>query len=154
MEAEAALRPAQAQDAAAITALTDQAYQKYIALIGRKPMPMTTDHAQMIAQNQVWVLEQEGQIIAVIEMIPRPPDLYIDNVAVKPGQQGRGLGKRLLAFAEERAWEGLYSLTLCTNERFRANLELYARLGYTETHRLHVQGTDAVYLRKSLEARP
>lgn len=134
--------------------LTRAAYAKYIPLIGREPMPMSTDHAQMIADHEVWVLEQEEEIIAVLEMIPRDDNLYIDNLAVANTHQSKGIGKKMLAFAETRAQQlGLHTLTLCTNERFITNLELYARLGYSETHRVHVQGTDAVWMRKTFEVK-
>jgi N-acetylglutamate synthase-like GNAT family acetyltransferase len=148
------LRRAQLEDANALDELVREAYSKYIPLIGREPMPMKTDHARAIAEQDVWVLEQESEIIAVLDMVPKEDNLYIDNVTVKNTHQSRGIGKRLLAFAETRAQElGLNAMTLCTNERFKTNLEMYARLGYVETHRVHVQGTDAVHMRKKLNTK-
>ena len=134
-----------------IAELVNMAFEGYIALIGRKPLSMQHDHAKMIAENDVWVLESASEMVGVLELVHNEIDLYIDTVAVKNTQQSKGLGRQLLAFAETRARElGLNAITLCSNERFGL-LGLYARLGYVETHRVDVQGTNAVYFCKMLE---
>ena len=75
----------------------------------------------------------------------------MDNVAVHPAYQGRGLGRQLVALAEEEARRvGLTTVTLYTNERMTENLELYKRLGYMETERKTEQGYQRVYMRKEL----
>lgn len=76
-----------------------------------------------------------------------------ENVAVDPGRQGEGIGRRLLDRAERRAREaGLDALTLYTHEKMSENLALYALLGYEETGRRRERGFSRVYLRKSLGA--
>jgi N-acetylglutamate synthase-like GNAT family acetyltransferase len=146
-------RRARLEDAQAVRALVNEAFEKYIPLIGRKPLPMRADHADLILNHEAWLLEEDNEIIAVLELMVKETDLYIDTVAVKNAQQHKGIGKQLLAFAETRAHQlGLKAMTLFTNERYTVLLEMYARLGYVETHRVHVQGTDAVHMRKSLEA--
>lgn len=145
------LRRATPDDTVGITQLTHETYRDYIPLIGRKPLPMNTDYAQAIHEHEIWVLEHNAEIIAVLDMLAKPDSLYIDNVAVRGTHQSRGIGRELLAFAEARARElGLHAMTLFTNERYTRNLEIYARLGYVETHRVLVQGTNAVHLRKDL----
>jgi N-acetylglutamate synthase-like GNAT family acetyltransferase len=147
------LRRATLEDAEAIRALVNAAFEKYIPLIGRKPLPMSADHTDLIVNQDAWVLEQESEIIAVLELVLKEDSLYIDTVAVQSSHQSRGLGRQLLQFAETRARElGLNAMTLFTNERYMALLEMYTRLGYVETHRIPVQGTDAVHMRKALEA--
>jgi GNAT superfamily N-acetyltransferase len=146
------LRRAQPEDVAAIRKVVNEAFEDYIPLIGRTPLPMLNDHADLIARHDVWVLEQDHNIVAVLEMIVRENDLYIDTVAVKKSHQSKGIGKKSLSFAETQAREhGLHAMTLMTNERYSALLDMYARRGYVETHRVPVQGTDAVHLRKNLE---
>jgi N-acetylglutamate synthase-like GNAT family acetyltransferase len=146
------LRRATLEDASAVSALVNATFEKYIPLIGRKPLPMTADHEDLIVNHDAWVLEQESEIIAVLELVLKEDSLYIDTVAVKPSHQSRGLGKQLLNFSETRARElGRNATTLFTNERYTVLLEMYARLGYVETHRVPVQGTDAVHMRKTLE---
>ncbi len=150
-----ALRRARLEDLTAIRELVDAAFADYIPLIGRKPLPMTADHTDLIVHHEVWVLEEQSEIIGVLEMKANPDDLYIDTVAVGKVKQSKGNGRRLLAFAETRARElGLRALTLFTNERYTRLLEMYARLGYVETHRVPVQGTDAVHMKKILGAAP
>jgi N-acetylglutamate synthase-like GNAT family acetyltransferase len=146
------LRRARLEDADDIRSLVNAAFEDYIPLIGRKPLPMSADHADLIVNHDAWVLEEQSEIIAVLELILKNDSLYIDTVAVKPSHQSRGLGKQLLNFSETRARElGRNATTLFTNERYTALLEMYARHGYVETHRIPVQGTDAVHLRKTLE---
>jgi ribosomal protein S18 acetylase RimI-like enzyme len=73
----------------------------------------------------------------------------VDNVAIHPDYQGKGLGLKLMALAEEEAQRlGLTTVTLYTNERMTENIELYKRLGYTETKRKTEQGYQRVYMRK------
>ena len=146
------LRRATLEDAPAVGALVNASFEKYIPVIGRKPLPMIADHTDLIVNHDVWVLEQESEIIAVLEMVLKDDSLYIDTVAVSNAQQSRGIGKQLLQFAETRARElGRNAMTLFTNERYTVLLEMYARFGYVETHRVPVQGTDAVHMRKPLE---
>jgi N-acetylglutamate synthase-like GNAT family acetyltransferase len=146
------LRRATPEDAEEIRTLVNAAFEGYIPLIGRKPLPMRADHTDLIVNHDAWVLEQESEIIAVLELILKEDSLYIDTVAVGNAHQARGLGKQLLNFSETRARElGRNATTLFTNERYTALLEMYARHGYVETHRVPVQGTDAVHMRKTLE---
>ena len=76
---------------------------------------------------------------------------FIENVAVDPAFQGQGLGRRLMAFAEERAREyGLHELRLYTNEVMVENLAFYRSLGFVEVERHVDEGYRRVFLRKSL----
>jgi N-acetylglutamate synthase-like GNAT family acetyltransferase len=97
------LRKATTADAAAITALTEAAYAKYIPLIGRKPQPMTADYRQMVADHTVWLLEAAEQLAGVLVLIDEPETLLIYSIAIRPDLQGRGLGHRLLSLAENEA---------------------------------------------------
>ena len=77
--------------------------------------------------------------------------VLLDNMAVDPACQGKGLGSRLLVFAEARAMALQYpSIDLCTHALMVENRALYARRGYKETARRREQGFDRVYLRKML----
>ena len=62
---------------------------------------------------------------------PRAGDLLIWSVASAPAAQRRGVGNRMLAFAEERARElGLPCIRLYTGEPLTGNIAWYARHGY------------------------
>lgn len=125
------LRLAGEADAPAIRALTREAYAKWVAVIGREPAPMGVDYAEAVLRHRFDLLHAEGRLAALIETTPQGDHLLIENLAVRPAFQGRGFGRRLLALAEDLALAaGLGGTRLYTNQRFAANLRLYARLGY------------------------
>jgi GNAT superfamily N-acetyltransferase len=144
------LRLAGPTDAAGIRLLVHAAYAHYEPLLGRTPMPMLTDYDAAVRDHQVWVLEDpDAGLAGVLELVDRGDHLWIDNVAVDPTWQGRGLGRRLLAFADSEARRrNLPQLGLLTNERYLANIAMYERYGYRETHREPHLGTDLVHFRK------
>ena len=145
------LRRATNADADAVARVVDAAYEPYRPLIGRTPFPMLADYAQAIDEHEIWVLDGEGEIAGLIELVPRDDHLWIENVAIAPNWQGRGLGRRLLQHAEAEARRLGYAETrLLTNERYVDNIAMYTRYGYFETHRTPHLGTDLVHFRKPL----
>jgi GNAT superfamily N-acetyltransferase len=138
-------------DAAAIAALVNRAYQKYVERIGRKPLPMTADYDEAVAAHQIWVVEDDGGIVAALELIPEKDVLLIENIAVDPAHQGAGLGRTLLAFAEDEARrQGYAALRLYTNEKMTENIAIYSHSGYRITTRGTRRGLNVVYMRKKL----
>ncbi len=147
------LRRATAADADPIRDLVIAAYEGYISLLGRTPIPMLADYHEAVRVHDVWVLDdaQDG-IVGVIELIPHPDHLYVENVAIAPTRQGQGLGRQLLRLAEQEALSrGLSELRLLTNERYTWNIAMYERYGYVETHRTPHLGSDLVHFRKPLD---
>jgi ribosomal protein S18 acetylase RimI-like enzyme len=125
------LRQAVAADATAIRSLTRAAYAKWVPLIGREPKPMTADYEEAVRHHRFDLLQAEGELAALVETIWEPGYLLIENLAVAPAFQGRGLGRMLMAHVEElAAASGLAETRLYTNKLFARNLEFYARLGY------------------------
>lgn len=145
------IRPATAHDVAPVQALIEAAYALYIPRIGARPGPMLEDYAALIAQGRVEVFEEQGQVLGVLVLIAQADGLLLDNVAVSPAAQGRGLGRQLMAHAEARARQlGLEVVRLYTNEAMSENLGLYGRLGYRETHRAEQTGFRRVFMEKRL----
>lgn len=145
------LRPAVPLEAAAIRNIVRAAYAKWIAVIGREPMPMQADYEKAFDEHQFDVVVENGQIIGLIETMQRDDHIWIENVAVLPEAQGRGIGRRLLAHAEHKAIEaGCFEVRLVTNGAFEANLSLYSGLGYSVDRREAFMGGTAVYLSKKL----
>jgi ribosomal protein S18 acetylase RimI-like enzyme len=125
------LRRAAAEDVAAVRALTRQAYAKWVPLIGREPRPMQADYDRAVREHRIDLALLGDALAGLIETIARPDHLLIENVAVAPACQGRGIGRRLMAHAEElAARQGHPELRLYTNARFDENIALYRRLGY------------------------
>ncbi len=125
------LRQAVASDANAIRELTRAAYAKWVPLIGREPKPMTADYAEAVRNHRFDLLYAAGKLAALIETIKEADHLLIENVAVSPSFQGRGLGRKLMAHAEDlAASSGFGEIRLYTNVLFVENVQFYCRLGY------------------------
>jgi ribosomal protein S18 acetylase RimI-like enzyme len=134
-----------------VAACVRAAYARYVERIGREPAPMTADYDALIAAGEVWIVRAGEDVAGVLVLRPQPPALLVENVAVAPGHQGRGLGRLLMAFAEERARaEDLAEVVLYTNERMTENLRFYPALGFTETGRATQDGFARVFFRKPL----
>jgi N-acetylglutamate synthase-like GNAT family acetyltransferase len=149
---EPRLRRATPDDAPAIRELVDAAYGHYVQRIGRLPRPMVADHAAAIRDHDVFVLDDGCEIAGVLDLIPAPDHLYVENVAVRPSRQGEGLGRRLLDHAESEArLRGLPEIRLVTNVRFSENRAIYARRGFEEVGLVPTETTPIVELRKRLD---
>lgn len=145
------LRLATPSDVPAITALVRAAYLLYVDRIGREPAPMGADYAAAVAASQVRLAFRDEQLLGVLVTEVHDDHLQIENVAVAPGQQGTGIGARLLDAAEEQARAlGLGELRLYTNARMTENLSYYPRRGYREVARRVEDGFDRVYFSRTL----
>ncbi len=145
------MRLATPDDRPAVEAVVFAAYAPYVPGIGRKPGPMLDDYAALIANGQVHVIEHDGIVTAILVLIPQERSMLLDNVAVSPGAQGLGLGRKLLEFAEQSAVAAGYrSIELYTNEAMTENIALYTRIGYVETRRAVEKGLRRVYMTKFL----
>jgi ribosomal protein S18 acetylase RimI-like enzyme len=146
-----AIRAACAADAASVHAIVDAAYRSYIPRIGKPPGPMLDDYAKRIAAGQVWILADASAIVGILVLEEAPDGLLLDNIAVAPGQQGKGHGRTLLDFAETEAKRrGWNEIHLYTNAMMTENIALYRRIGYVETSRVTEKGFDRVYMTKRL----
>ncbi len=125
------LRRAGAADAAAVRDLTREAYAKWVPLIGREPKPMVADYAKAVRRHLIDLLYFDGALAGLIEIIPEADHMLIENLAVSPAFQGRGLGRYLLSHAEAlTASLGHGEIRLYTNKRFEANVAFYLKRGY------------------------
>jgi ribosomal protein S18 acetylase RimI-like enzyme len=143
------IRLAQPSESGVVTACVRQAYAPYVEHIGREPAPMAADYADLIARGSVYVLLDSTEVRGVLVLDRQDDTLWIENVAVHPKHQHRGLGRQLLAFAEQYAQTaGMSELRLYTNELMVANIALYQRLGYREVERRQDAGFRRVFMRK------
>ncbi len=149
----AELRRATPADAATIRDLTRAAYAKWVLVIGREPRPMTVDYDEAVRKHRIDLLHVDGKLAALIEMVPGDGHLLVENVAVSPAFQNKGLGRKLLAHAEQvAAAHGYPIIKLYTNKLFAANMQLYRQIGYgvdrEEESRLGI----TVYMSKPVQA--
>ncbi|MFF4620022.1 GNAT family N-acetyltransferase [Nonomuraea jabiensis] len=142
------MRLADHPDKAAVERLVHDAYSPWIEVVGMRPLPMEADYGALIAAGRVHVTDA---LDGLIVLVPEDGVLLVENVAVRPDRQGKGLGRALMAYAEEEARRlGLPALRLYTNTKMTANIALYESLGYVETGRMGVEGRSAVMMRKHL----
>lgn len=152
MPQQLSLRRASPADAWAVRGLTRAAYAKWVPFIGREPLPMTADYDRSVVEHVIDLLEEDGDLRALIETAPAGRHLLIVNIAVRPDQQGRGLGGELLNHAEWFARSlGLHEIQLYTNAMMVSNLDFYGRRGYQEFRRGKiVPGTVSIFMRKRI----
>jgi ribosomal protein S18 acetylase RimI-like enzyme len=147
------IRAAAPADRGAVEAIVRAAYAVYIGRIGKPPGPMHDDYAALIAAGAVSVAEApRGEVVGLIVLMPKPDHLLLDNVAVRPDCQGRGIGRRLIGFAEGEARRcGMGELRLYTHVTMAENIALYRRLGFVEAGRGPQAGYDRVFMTKRLK---
>lgn len=141
------MRRAQPDEAEAVGVLVERAFARHIEAVGRRPAPMDDDHAAHIAAGEQWVSDAEdgSGLAASIVLTDHDDHLHVDNVAVAPALQGRGLGRALLAFAEDEARRrGFSEVRLYTNAAMTDNLVFYPKLGFTEAARYEQRGFSRV----------
>jgi GNAT superfamily N-acetyltransferase len=147
------LRRATLADAWLVRALTRQAYAKWIPVTGREPRPMTADYDKAVAEHLVDMLYADFELAGLIEMIPEPDHLMIENVAIAPDLQGRGHGRFLLGHAEAVARTlGLPVMRLLTNQKWPQNVALYQHLGYKIDREETFEHAIGVHMSKTLRA--
>ncbi len=145
------IRLAKPADLPAVQECADQAYEPYLARIGRKPAPMIADFKGSIANQILYVLEAETQVAGFIVFYPHDDHVHIENVAVYPKFQGIGHGAKLIEFAEREAKSlGFSKVELYTNEKMTENIAYYPSLGYHEIGRWEERGFNRVFFRKEL----
>nr|WP_232304204.1 GNAT family N-acetyltransferase [Pseudofrankia sp. DC12] len=84
-------------------------------------------------------------------LVPGDGELLLENIAVDPAEQGRGLGRLLLDLAERRAVAlGATSVCLFTHVSMTENQRIYTARGYVETGRRGEDGLKRVFYRKRL----
>ncbi|WP_428267880.1 GNAT family N-acetyltransferase [Haliangium sp.] len=85
-----------------------------------------------LSSSDTYVLETEAGIIGVVVLCPLGPnELEIKNIAVDDDHQGRGWGRRLLAFSiDEARARRVQRLHIGTGNSSIGQLALYQKLGF------------------------
>lgn len=149
MDAALAPRRATAADVPRVRDVVTAAYAKYLTRMDRPPAPMLRDYTGPARAGLVWVIGEP--VVGLVSLTPEPGSLLIENIAVHPGAQGSGFGRRLLEFAEqEAARRRLARLSLYTNEVMTESQAVYARLGFREVRRATEHGYRRIFMIKDL----
>ncbi len=78
---------------------------------------------------------------------------YVKSICVLPGWRGKGVGGRLMSFAEERVFSEAPNMFLCVSDFNEGALRFYERLGYEAVGELRdyiVPGRSEILMRKSI----
>lgn len=146
------IRRAGPADAPAVRQLVCDAYAKWVPVMGREPMPMGADYDLAVRTHEVDLAYVGGQLAALVETILHHDHLFIENLAVAPGHQGRGLGRYLLAHAEARGRDlGMPEMRLLTAQAMDGNVRLYQSAGYQIDRTDPFMAGFTVYMSKDLD---
>ena len=108
---------------------------------------MLVDYAPLIERRTVHLLEHEGALMGVIVMEPCPDHLFVETLAVPPEHQRKGVGTRLMRFADSEARRfGLTEVSLYTHSRMAPSLAFYRALGFALRERREEHGYERIYL--------
>jgi len=145
------VRLATTADLNAIGACARAAYAKYVVRIGREPAPMVADFEAAIGRGEVCVADIDGELAGYVVCYGVTGAMHLENIAVWPEQQGKGVGGVLLRHVEELArQQGLPAIELYTNLAMVENQGLYPALGYQLMGRKVEDGFERLYYRKDL----
>ncbi|QMW65315.1 GNAT family N-acetyltransferase [Mumia sp. ZJ1417] len=146
--------PAEPADATAVRELVRSAYAPYVPRMGQEPAPMNADYARDIEDGDVHVVREAGELVAVVVTRGGGDHLLVENIAVVPARQSRGLGRGILAWTEARATSrGYDEVRLYTHETMVENIAFYQRHGFEITRVAAEDPFRRVHMRKVCAAR-
>ncbi|MEO0546044.1 MAG: GNAT family N-acetyltransferase [Pseudomonadota bacterium] len=149
------MRAAVQADLVRIEDCAEAAYARYIERIGRRPAPMDADFKSQIGAGLVEIVQADGEwagyCVSTLRLDEKPKTLFVENTALMPAFQGRGLARLLFEALERKALRAeAGTITLYTNAAMHENLALYPKLGFEVTDRRKEAGFDRVYFQKTL----
>jgi ribosomal-protein-alanine N-acetyltransferase len=104
--------------------------------------------------REVHLLKEDGAIAGFLVLCMTGAFIgYIQTICIHPAHRGRGLGSRLVAFAEQRILSEVPNVFMCVSSFNHEARRLYERLGYQVVGELTdyiVQGHSEILLRKTI----
>jgi len=148
------LGPLTAHDAGELFTLQRSAYAEQAQLHADPYLPpLTQTLGELLAELAdpaviALGLRTGHRLVAAVRLRIRPGEGVADlgRLVVAPDLQGQGLGTRLLLEAERTLPDDVREVRLFTGEHSAANLRLYTRHGYVETHRTDAGDYQLVHL--------
>lgn len=125
------VRRATTADLDRLIALQRSAYARNRPLLGVEPLPLLADYVEIFGTMEIWLAEKDDQITGALILQQHPDHLLIWSIATDPALAGNGIGRELLARADDRARElGLDTLRLYTGSKLSHLVAWYGRNGY------------------------
>jgi [ribosomal protein S18]-alanine N-acetyltransferase len=144
-EALVAIGDARPTDAAACAAID--------AATSTSPWPEATFASELARADRAYVVARsaaDGEVVGYAGLAMLAGDGHVLGLAVRPGEQGRGLGARLLdALLGRAAAAEVAGVTLEVRPSNRAALRLYRRVGFVaegRRPRYYPDGEDALIM--------
>ena len=145
------IRRASARDCDSISALQRAAYAQNAVVLGATPIPLAADYSEILRTMECWAVDGHDGLDGALILEYRPVDMLIWSVASHPRARGRGVGRRLLEFAHERARENARdTIRLYTASVYAGNIAWYARQGFVEESREQLSDRVEVNMVKKL----
>jgi PncC family amidohydrolase len=147
------IEPISPSDAGEVLTVQRAAFVSEAQIYGSADMsPLTQTLEQLEAElhtAQGWVARRRGRLVGAVRARETDDVLLIGRIAIAPDMQGEGIGRRLLAAAENASSASVAELF--TGSLSEANIRLYESCGYSETQRIEQgDGTAQVFMRKNL----
>ena len=137
---------------AEVVELQQAAYARNRVMLGLEPLPLLADYEEIFATMEVWIAEDAGRIQAALILEPQPDYMLLWSISTRPGAQGKGLGRKLLAAADVRARElGLDTIRLYTGATLEHLVTWYQRHGYQLERIEQLTDRQVAHLIKHLE---
>lgn len=96
---------------------------------------------ESVAAGEVLVAKVGSRVVGAVRGVRKDDECHVERLVVAPDVQGRGIGAALLRAVEQHRGGGVRRFVLHTGDRSQANIGLYRKVGYTETHREVVNET-------------
>ena len=155
-----AVRPKRAADDNFILALSQQVFAEYSAAPIAAARSMLADEGAACAVAEVGQVKVGFVLLSIARLgrelgpWPNPATAYVNAIAVRPNAQGRGVGTRLLDYAEQMArGRGAVVLSLTTADTNGRAQRLFEAAGFLPVLRLpehYAHGQDAITMFKPL----
>lgn len=121
--------------------------------------PLTQTLAELRAELREpschgWGIRERGRLVACVRAHVRGNTAEFIRLVVAPDRQGQGIGTRLLLAAEDLLPPQVRTIRLFTGQYSHANLRLYRRHGYQQTHTTSASGYQLIHLAKTRNPNP
>lgn len=150
------LRAADRADASAVAEVLCESRRRYLAFA---PMAHTGEELRgwvadtLIPSGDVYVADSQGQVVAMLAISRDESGGWIDQLYVKPGHTGQGIGQRLLRVAHSRLKPPVRLYTFQANTGARRFYERhgYRVLGFTDGSGNEERCPDVLYEWRGVE---
>lgn len=131
------IRPGRSDDISTLQAIERDAAQVFRSIgydfCAGETAVAEEDHERVLAEGAVFVAEYDAVVAGFILIWPIDGHAHIAEISVAQAHQKRGIGRKLIATAENWAREaGFNTVTLTTFRDVAWSAPFYASLGYRE----------------------